>query len=236
MDRRKILVLATALIAVTLLGVGLFIRIHREPPPLVLQTQGFPTLGEATAEVEIVVFEDVRCTNCRQFSLEVYPQIYTHYIQSGKVRYTLIPLAFIHGSKFLTNAAWAVYRQFPDRFFSYVHALIEALQVGEVEEATLLQLAQKVGQIDLNELQEAIQSERYFEELDQNLAWTEQMLGESFVTPAIYVSGRPIAFPSWEAVRKKIDAELMQRKKNLSFWYQVKEPVFSRDFEEGVRR
>lgn len=223
MDRRKGLVFLTAVFAFALLLIGIICRLYREEPSLKLEPQDYPTVGMASAAVEIVSFEEFRCTNCRKFSLEVYPQIDRHYIQTGRVRYTMIPLAFIEGSKPIANAAWAVYRLFPDQFFSYVHTVMEEMQLREIDASTLLQIAKNLEGIDLAQLQMAIIQESYFDELDQNLAWTEQVLGEEFTTPAIYVDGKRVAFPSWETMREQIEKSLKQKRKSLSAWYRIDE-------------
>ncbi len=208
MERRKILVLSTAATAALFLIVGAVFHFFKEPDTVVLETIGFPSFGNRSAKIEVVIIEDFRCCNCREFTERVFPQIEARYIESGQVRFTIVPVAFITGSKPIANAALDVYRNSPDRFFPYIKEILPYCQSNEFTTSALLQTAQKVGGIDLTKLEQCIQTNCHYWELEKNLEWAQAVMGKDFGTPALYVNGKPTSTRSFEAVQSRIDQML----------------------------
>lgn len=205
MEKQKILVLVTAALALTLFSGAALYQSFQQPTAVVLKTKGFPSIGNQSAWVEVTVFEDFLCHNCRLFNEEIFPKIRSHYIEEGKVRYTMIPLAFIKGSKPMANAALAVYHSSPNRFFAYVEALFHFPEGRQMNETALLETAHKVGGIDLAVLQKAIDERKYYGELRENLDWAKGVLGKDFRTPALYINGIPTGTQSFEAIQMRIE-------------------------------
>lgn len=52
-----------------------------------IDTDDRPALGDESAPVTVTVFEDFACPSCRQFKTQITPQIITHYVEPGDVRY-----------------------------------------------------------------------------------------------------------------------------------------------------
>lgn len=209
MDRKfsfqQILVMATAATALVAIALVSLYQMFADPDPIVLNTAGHPTIGSPNATVEVVVFEDFQCVTCQFFSDEIYPKIKTHYIDTGKVRYTFIPVAFMDDSKSLANAAIAVYELAPDRFFPFIHELFHAPKVGRV---VLLELAGKVGGINLAEFKKSIHSNRYLSQVEENLKLGQAIMGKQFGTPAVFVNGVKTSPMSFGEIQTRIEKAL----------------------------
>jgi protein-disulfide isomerase len=205
------LVLATAAVFLFLLaGVGLYHAL-RTPGMVTIDTRGHPSEGSGAARVQVVVFEDFRCYPCREYALGVFPKVKRQYVDTGKVRYTFIPLGFMEGSKLLGNAAVGVYKIAPDRFFAYAQALFKQFGDREIdgsERAALIQLAEEVGGIDGKRFSEVVEKNLYFGELDRNLKMARQVMGSDFGTPALYVDGVATPTSSFRAVQGRIEQAL----------------------------
>lgn len=205
MERKKILVLSTAAAAIFFLIIGAVYHFSKEPDTVVLETIGFPSFGNRAAKIEVVIIEDFRCCNCKEFTERVFPQIEARYIESGQVRFTIVPVAFIAGSKPIANAALDVYCNSPERFFAYVKEILPRCQSNEIPSSTLLQIAKMVGGIDLAQLENCMQTNCHYWELEKNLQWAQAVMGKDFGTPALYVNGKPTSTRSFEAVQSRID-------------------------------
>ena len=83
MNMKKTLVLSTAAIGLAVLLFGAVYESFQDSKPIVLETVGFPSIGNRTAKVEVVVIEDFLCSNCKEFTQHVFPQIQTRYIEPG---------------------------------------------------------------------------------------------------------------------------------------------------------
>ncbi|MES2272688.1 MAG: thioredoxin domain-containing protein [Chlamydiota bacterium] len=211
MEPRKVLVLATAFAAFLIFSGGAAYQFFREPNSVVIETKGYPTLGKARAKVEIVVIEDFRCYHCREFSKKVFPQIRERYIDPGKARYTVVPVAFLPGSKPIANAALEVNKRAPDRFFLYLHEIFLHSQEKAISEKKLLEMAQKVGGIDLVQLKACMETHCHYDELNKNLEWAKSITEKNFVTPAVYVNGIPTSSLSFPAIQERIDQILKEK-------------------------
>lgn len=213
MEKRKILVLATAGAALFLFLGGAIFHLLKMPDKIHLNTKGYPTLGKADAKIEMVLFEDLKCPHCCAFSTQVFPLIQEHYINSGLVRYVIVPLAFLEGSKPVANAAIAVYRQNPNRFFDYTKVLaFLCLKNQYPTEDELLKIAKNIGGINLVQLQECIDTHCYYEELDRNLAWAKKLMGKNFGTPSLYIDGISTSTLSFRTIQTRMDKILLSMK------------------------
>jgi protein-disulfide isomerase len=211
MEKRKILVLATATVALLLLGGGIIYLNMRTLPPVRFESIGYPTLGKSSARVEMVLFEDFRCSHCCTFNKEIFPQIYSQYIAKGKVIYRVVPLAFLKNSKPIANAVIAVYRLAPFQLFSFLEQIFFHCQNGEVlNEKDLLRIARNVGNISLPELQECIENQCYYHELEKNLQMAHKIMGKDFGTPTLYLNGIPISTANFRQIQTRVDKALQE--------------------------
>jgi protein-disulfide isomerase len=199
MKKRQIVVLATAVVAFLFLCGGVVYKATRPVVPFVLNLQGQPSIG--LGKMEIVIFEDFRCHNCRTFTEEIFPQLTSLYVDTGKARLVFIPIAFDGESMPLANAALSVYRLSPERFIPFVLQLSLA-QTGTLE--GILGVAEKVGGIPLAELSTRIAGQVYYAEIDRNLLWARSVWGEEFGTPTLLINGIEISTQSAEIVVSRI--------------------------------
>ncbi|OGN63314.1 MAG: hypothetical protein A3E80_02255 [Chlamydiae bacterium RIFCSPHIGHO2_12_FULL_49_9] len=204
MERKKIVVLATAGLAFALMiCMGVYHALCW-PDPIELNTEGFPSLGDKSAKVEIVLFEDFHCAHCREFTKEIFPEIENEYIKTGKARYVIVLLAFMDGSKPLANGAMAVFESTPERFFPFVNAIFRKMGEEPVVESDLFGIAEEVGGIDLNYLKSCIRNHCYYAQLDSALQWAKNVMGKNFGTPALYVNGVRVSTTSFYDVQAAV--------------------------------
>jgi protein-disulfide isomerase len=57
--------------------------------------QNGTTLGSAKAPVTMTVFIDLQCPYCRAFETELFPNVVTRYVRTGKLKVVMQPWAFI---------------------------------------------------------------------------------------------------------------------------------------------
>src|SRR5262245_26924290 len=99
------------------------------PPSIILNTTGQPTIGYAKARVHVVVFEEPKCSHCREFNNNIFPTIKKDFIDTNKIRYTVIPVSFLPGSMPAAIATLCVYHEnalYPNdelffKYFDYIY-------------------------------------------------------------------------------------------------------------------
>jgi protein-disulfide isomerase len=92
-----------------------------------VKVAGEPFIGDPNAPVTMAVFYDYQCPFCKQFDENVMPQLYTNYVQTGKVKVVFKGFEFlgndsIAGDEF-GRAVWELY---PDSFYDWYKAMADA--------------------------------------------------------------------------------------------------------------
>ncbi|MBU6383636.1 MAG: thioredoxin domain-containing protein [Verrucomicrobia bacterium] len=209
MERKKTLLWGTLAIAFSLFCSASLYQTVQRHTPIKMKIAGFPTLGLSSAPVQVVLIEDFQCKNCRAFSRKILPKLQRQYVKEGKVRFTLVPVSFLSGSQWIANALLEVYHQNPKQFFPYLKEILQ--YESDLTVAELIRLARRLNGIDMGQLERCINNQCHNEELQQNLAWAQGVMGHQFRTPALYVNGTVGSTFSFEAIQYQIDLYLRKQ-------------------------
>lgn len=87
------------LISIIILVIPFFLRDRS------MDTSPFRSFGKEDAPHHIIVFEEFACHACRRFHLEDLPILIQNYVDTGKAKITLIPMAYLDAS---LNACQAI--------------------------------------------------------------------------------------------------------------------------------
>lgn len=199
MEKRHKRVLTTLALALLLLIGACVFKAYQLPRQLAFSTTGQPTVGKGS--IHLILFEDLACINCHNFTRDVVPKIATEYIDTGKIRFTVVPVSFEPNSIHLANAAIAVYRIAANRFIPFLIGLLDIQGDGK---SAILEVAGRVGGIDLEKLGLAIDRRVFFGEIERNLAWATSLIHD-FGTPMLFVNGYETATDSFESLQRRID-------------------------------
>ncbi|MDP1609315.1 MAG: thioredoxin domain-containing protein [Chlamydiales bacterium] len=207
--RKQLLVIITFCLALIGLAFGWYYSSKRSLSPTHIEVLGCPVFGEANAPVNMVLFEDFLCGHCQVFNQEVLPKIQEKYIHFGRVQFTLIPLAFLPGSKPLANAVLELCDMAPDRLLPYIYELSRWADEGESLSAVqqkLVDLAKRIGGIDLPRFRLCVMSDCQEMRLEKNLELAKQIMGRDFATPALYINGVPSSAHSFEEIQSRVES------------------------------
>lgn len=192
----KIFVLITTTLSIIALIAFIFIKPiyirNQLPKPVLINTTDQPTLGNTTAKIHFVVFEDLKCVNCARFNNKIFPLIKKNYINTGKATYTMINLAFIPGSMPAANAARCVYKQNHALFFKYLETIYKNQPPEESNWATVPRLmifASKIKGINTDQLAQCLIQTPYNQLIQNNLKEASDVMNHLVATPALYING-----------------------------------------------
>ncbi len=169
------------------------------------------------SRVHIVVFEEPKCTQCRDFNNRIYPQIKKEYIDTNKVSYTTIPVSFLPRSMPAAIALLCVYkenRSYPNAqlFFKYLDYIYLHAPEEHVDRATiptLIDYAQATSPaIRLDTLQNCVSMETYRIQVEQNTNYGKELMHGTIYTPSVYVNGILVKELTLDEFRKVIDEVL----------------------------
>jgi protein-disulfide isomerase len=173
---------------------------------------GVITVGQASAPVEVTVYEDFQCPYCKQFE-ESSNDLITSYVEAGKVQVKYHPMAFLgeaSSTRYSTralNAAGCVVNSTPSAFEKF-HDLLYANQPAEntagLPDAKILDYAQQAGAGDISSCVKDLRYEGWTKRV------TDQASKDGVVsTPTVFVDGTKLDnVLDHTAVKSAIEAAL----------------------------
>ena len=202
-DRYLVLTTATLFI-VAFIGTLIFFGTSR-PQDFDLIDQ--PTLGNFQSKVEVVVFEDLMCDDCKHFMLNVFPTIQEKYIKTNLISFKMIPIAFLPYSKEVTTVALCLYKQNQKLYWSFVQNWYTNIPTYKAE-ASLAALLNALPVVDKTELASCRTSDTIAAKLKTNLHIAEMILTPQISVPSILINGKKVPYSSIEILSKEIDLAL----------------------------
>jgi protein-disulfide isomerase len=201
----KRLTLVTAIILlVAVIAAVLWFALRPDFTPAPVGYEDQPTLGQKSAPVKIILFENFMCEHCKAFEEEVFPQLERDYIATGKVEVYYVNLAW--GSEQAELSALAgecAYRQDETAFWNFKSAMYEVQGSWQ----TLDDLLAVAGaSYDVPALRQCIEEKRFASEVqrDLDLADTVGVQG----TPSIVVGNQGFEAPDYDTIRAAIEVQL----------------------------
>jgi protein-disulfide isomerase len=173
-----------------------------------------PTWGSNSAPVTVKTFEDYLCPGCRQFELEVMPQLYSNYITAGKISIESYDYPIPVGPQWSwknAEAARAVQDLYddpakaPGNYLLMKYGLYEAQENPGYE--TIELVARAISEdIDTEDLVSRVKDGAYrpVVEADRQLGEELEIAG----TPTIFVNDKQFTDYRYETVAAEIEAAL----------------------------
>lgn len=210
---KKALILITGLVFILIGGGVFYYQKTTLPKGIPIETKGQPTLGYPKATIQIVVFEEPKCSDCKRYNTRVFPKIKRDFIEDNTVLYTVIPVSFLPGSLPAAKALLCVYNQNPklpnsDLFFTYMDYIYDHQppeHTDWVNDNKLIKMAEKASPaIHLKDLRKCLQAQAYRDQIAKNTEYARAIMGGRVVTPTLYVDGIKADDTSFTTVKKLI--------------------------------
>lgn len=220
MKPQKKLVLWTLLVFVTIIGSGYYINRSTLPDGIHINTKDQPTIGYPRARVHVVVFEEPKCSSCKEYNGAIFPKIKENFIDSNKILYTVIPVSFLPNSMPAANALLSVYNADPsytnsDLYFTFLDYMYDCgpeEYVDWAKKPKLLEMAQDASPaINLIQLGSDIERDTYRWQIEKNTRYAANIMGGIVSTPTVYVEGIKVDSLTYNEISRIIN-EVLQRK------------------------
>lgn len=160
--------------------------------------------GEAGAPVTVIEVSDYGCPHCRNFNLESAPMFDESYVDTGQVRWVVLPYALRQETASASEAAMCAGEQ--DMFFPY-HLQLFHLQSTDLAftEAGFVQSAQAL-EMDTEAFQSCLADGRYTSVVQRNMA-AAQSAGVN-ATPTFFVNGLKVEGNNPDGLQQAIENQL----------------------------
>lgn len=191
-SNRGVLVIAT-LVAVILIAVVAFaVRPGGSASTKSFDLSGQPLLGQDSAKVTMVVFEDFKCPNCKNFEDNTMPTLQSKYIDTGKVKLYKLNFPFIGpDSTTAAEAAECAYLQTGSKGYNQLATLLFRDQKDEqtvwATPTELEKLGGYVDGLDAAKFKTCVESNATKAQVDADTAQANKAGVNA--TPSVFVNG-----------------------------------------------
>ncbi len=204
------LVIFTALFVLVCLSFYLVWLHYQNKRAVFIESKGQPKFGLKEAPLKLVLFEDFRCENCHVFMEEVFPFVYTNYVEKGKAELFLVPLGFLQGSKDLANAALCMYFLYPEGFFPFLKKA-SSLPLNKAYKEKYLQIAASFPALSFESFQNCLNRDSYFSQIEKNFEIAKKVMKGDVATPSLYINGERIPTYSKKIVLEHLEKRTKKR-------------------------
>lgn len=184
-----------------------------QPEKVDVSVGHFPVLGDDSAKVTLIEFEDFRCPFCEQYFTQTEQQIISDYVNTGKVKLAFRHYQFLGDASVVAgNAAECANEQ--GKFWDY-HNYLYKNQPPETDTSMYNtdSLTQAAGTLGLNtdQFRSCLDSKKYQKNLDTDMA-DGQKAGVSG-TPSFFINGKLlVGAQPYDSFKKELDAALAAAK------------------------
>jgi len=170
-----------------------------------------PTIGNKQSKIEVVEFGDYKCPICKDWNKLVFPELKSQYIDKNLISFSFMNYPFISKDSNLAALASEVVYDYDKNAFWKFHDEVYANQGDETKTWATKEKLTDIAKSVIPNLDEAqFKKDLYKKSSMKNVA-TDQAIAEHYKvngTPTIFVNGKQVENPSFEAIKAAIDAEL----------------------------
>ncbi len=168
------------------------------------------TFGNKNASVQIVLFEDFNCKHCKIFAHQILPSIKEKYIDTNKIGFTIVPLAFGCGSDRIANAVLSAYEINKNSFFPFLESISQGLKEFDSQESFVAEYA-KIDPKNLRNFKVILQEKKFVGYLQDNLYLAKQVMRNKFKVPTLYINGTNVSAQSLTKLENTIEELLLKK-------------------------
>lgn len=157
--------------------------------PKKLDTKNALSFGNEKSTIELIVFEDFKCKYCKEFVNDIFPEIKKLYVDTNKISYKMLPIAFIFGSRPIATAAIAIYELKKDSFFDFIKIVSDNKNLIETKQ-DLIEIAKNFEGMDIKTFKEYLDKDIYSGYLKTNILYLKTLLKSKLQVPTFFLNGQ----------------------------------------------
>lgn len=154
--------------------------------------------GQKEAKVEVWVFEDLHCEECKEFSLHIYPLLKKNYIDTGKIKYIFIPLELLANSEKIVAEAFCLFQKDPTLAEDFLMNHFFSLEKND---------SLKESSISLSSCYKSFNPQDF---LQKNLRIAHHLMDGNIEVPTIFVQGNKLKDVGYFTISKEIEKALAE--------------------------
>ena len=202
----KLLVIITIAIAIMFSTTSFFLNLL---VPKEIDGESGLVFGNKDAKVTLVMFEDFKCKYCKEYFNETFPEIKEKYIDTNKIKYVIVPLSLMYGSKLAANAAIAIYELKKDQFFEFI-SIISQKKSKVLSKEELTKMAASLNGLNLEMFEEFLDNKVFSGYLENNMDMAKKIMSTVEI-PTFFINGNRVEVDKIEnAIEERLNYKEFQ--------------------------
>lgn len=204
MNTQRLTQITVGIIALALLAVIIFNRVS-SAGPAELDLSDQPVLGDPSASVQVVFFEDFLCPACATFTETIFPVVKAEYEDHEDVAFFYVDFPVIAGAEGAATVAECVYQQNNDAFWELYPVFMRSQAQIRTQSAALELAGEYAPGIDRDALVSCVEDPDSLARVQAD--GTMAVQAGATGTPSVFVNGRSVS-NSASAINNAISAAL----------------------------
>jgi protein-disulfide isomerase len=208
MNEKKLLILSSVFFA----AIWVLILIIKSPnTTFSIDTEDQFTYGNSEAPVHMIIFEEFSCPLCRMLYIESLPFIEEKYVETGKVKVTIIPTAFLADSMAACTLSVCIQKLAPSEmkaFYDFLFHLPETDLISFSFRDFVSSYLETNKALPAPRILKELREETFEAPLERNLALARQVYPGDIHVPIVLINGKLITKPDQKTISKAIDEAL----------------------------
>jgi protein-disulfide isomerase len=169
--------------------------------------------GDKEAQVEILLFEDILCEECKNFTLHILPLVEKNYIQTKKAKLIYAPIEVLGNSDAVIGNCFCLYKQNPElamQFLTQYFLSEDAIEKIKIKNA--------LNGLDSDQSKEITKCVKNFSPQDfllKNFFISQRLMDGDIEVPTIFVQGKKLEDVGYKTISKAIEDALIEINPNL---------------------
>ncbi len=161
-------------------------------------------MGSSKAPVEIILFEDLLCEECQNFTLHILPLIIKEFIDTGLARLIYAPIAILDHPEKAIGTCYCLFRQDPKKTLTFLERFFQDPDNMPPVDA-VLENNFEYDRLSFKKCFENFDPEPY---LKKNLAAAESLISTDLELPLLFIQGEKIENKSYFEMKRLIQSHL----------------------------
>ncbi len=169
------------------------------------------TYGDPNAEIELILFEDLLCEECKNFYLHILPLLEKGYIETKKVKLIFVPIDFLGNSDLAISKLMCLAKQDTTQMHQFMKTYYE---LSNLDENIRVQQALLHSNADVNLLKRCSKKINPQDYLRKNFIMAQKLMQGNLEVPTIFVQGKKLEDVGYLSIINAIDAAIAQLESN----------------------
>ena len=208
MSEKKLITLSSLFL---ILVFSVLLLFHNRPKTYTLNVENQFTYGKINAPVHMILFEEFACPACQTLNTDVLPHIEKEFLSSGKIKITIVPLAFLEDSLPACTLTLCIQKMAQDHmkpFYDFLFKLPKDDLITFSFRDFVSAYIEEDSALPAPQILQALREDSFADAIEYNIALAKKIYPGDLHLPIILINGKLIKNADLKIITKAINEAL----------------------------